>query len=160
MSKYIDADLYVEMQIYDDEHEEWSLWNGTIEDLLNQWTEEGCPPTIEVSEDCISREDLRRSLTRPLENNNADEMYWKGWHDCTVAVETRITDSPRAVPSRAEGEWIDDPKNNAIKYCSNCELAYTKDFLLGMLPYDNPNPQMVEPPYCPNCGADMRGEAE
>ena len=58
---------------------------------------------------------------------------------------------------RPKGEWIDDPKNNAIKYCSNCELGYTKDFLLGMLPYYNPNPQMVEPPYCPNCGAKMKG---
>lgn len=58
MSKYIDADSYVEMQIYDDEHEEWSTWNGTIEELLDQWTEEGCPPTIEVSEDCISRKRL------------------------------------------------------------------------------------------------------
>ena len=50
MSKYIDADLCVEMQIYDDEHEEWSIWNGTIEDLLNQWTEQGCPPSADVVE--------------------------------------------------------------------------------------------------------------
>lgn len=55
MSKYIDADLLVEMQIYDDEHEEWGVWNGTIKELLDQWTEQGCPPIIEVSEDCISR---------------------------------------------------------------------------------------------------------
>ena len=50
MSKYIDASLFVEMQIYDEGYEEWSIWNGTIEDLLNQWTEQGCPPTIEVGE--------------------------------------------------------------------------------------------------------------
>lgn len=50
MSKYIDADLYVEMQIYDDEHEDWKWWKGTIEDLLDQWTEEGCPLTIEYIE--------------------------------------------------------------------------------------------------------------
>lgn len=50
MSKYIDAELYVEMQIYDDEHEEWGIWNGTIEELLDQWTEQGCPSAIEVSE--------------------------------------------------------------------------------------------------------------
>ena len=48
MSKYIDADLYVEMQIYDDEHEEWSWWNGTIEELLDQWTEEGCPSAVDI----------------------------------------------------------------------------------------------------------------
>lgn len=54
-------------------------------------------PTFEVSEDCISRAELRKSLARPLENNNTDEIYWKGWHDCTVAVETRIADAPSVV---------------------------------------------------------------
>lgn len=48
MSKYIDADLYVETQIYDDEHEEWSIWKGTIEELLDQFTEEGCPSTVDI----------------------------------------------------------------------------------------------------------------
>ena len=50
MSKYIDADLYVDMQIYDEQHEEWGVWHGTIEDLLNQWTEQGCPLSIEINE--------------------------------------------------------------------------------------------------------------
>ena len=65
-------------------------------------------PTIEVSEDCISRVDLRRSLARPLENNNADEMYWKGWHDCTVAVETRIADAPSVAPTADNLTAVED----------------------------------------------------
>ena len=142
MSKYIDADLHVEMQIYDDEHEEWGIWQGTIEGLLNQWTEQGCPSTIEVSEDCISRADLRMSLARPLKNNNADEMYWKGWHDCTVAVETRIADAPSVVSSRAKGVWM--PRfyqgvDKLLYECSNCHTLH------------------VINNYCPNCGTKMKG---
>lgn len=93
----------------------------------------------EVSEDCISREDLRRSLTRPLENNNADEMYWKGWHDCTVAVETRIADAPSVVPSRAEGEWI--VKANGNNECSICGREKQDGWIN----------------FCGFCGAKMKG---
>ena len=50
MRKYIDADSYVEMQIYDEQHEEWEWWKGTIEELLDQWTEQGCPSIIEIAE--------------------------------------------------------------------------------------------------------------
>jgi len=97
----------------------------------------------EVSEDCISRADLRMSLARPLENNNADEMYWKGWHDCTVAVETRIADAPSVVPSRAEGEWI--YINNPLRLddewkCSRC----------GNISFEKTN-------FCDRCGAKMKG---
>ena len=112
-------------------------------------------PTIEVSEDCISKHDIWKIIE--------DNAYWVRYNENSTekgmtltGINQALNECPCVVPSRAEGEWIDDPKNNAIKYCSNCELAYTKDFLLGMLPYDNPNPQMVEPPYCPNCGAKMK----
>ena len=94
MSKYIDADLYVEMQIYDDEHEEWSLWNGTIEDLLNQWTEQGCPTPIEVSEDCISR--------KWLEEHKEVVSYKNMWHETEtdefVSWEN-IKNAPSVVPT-------------------------------------------------------------
>lgn len=68
MSKYIDADLYVEMQIYDDEHEEWSIWNGTIEELLDQYTEQGCPPSADVVE-------RKRGCWRTVKHH--DETFWK-----------------------------------------------------------------------------------
>lgn len=87
-----------------------SLEKVVISDYLNAWA-------IEVSEDAISRENLRKSLTRPLENNNTDEMYWKGWHDCTVAVETRIADAPSVVPQPKESEcpyFIDEVWCNLV----------------------------------------------
>ena len=94
MSKYIDADLYVEMQIYDDEHEDWLWWKGSIEELLDQWTEEGCPTPIEVSEDCIYTYCSR----------------------CGMRV---VVDAPSVVPSRAEGEWIKQ-FNGTKCVCSIC----------------------------------------
>lgn len=103
MSKYIDADLYVEMQLYDDEHEEWSLWNGTVEDLLNQWTEEGCPPTIEVSEDCISRADLIGSF---LADNECEREEAKACMCSLDLMLELIEDAPNVTPTERIGEWI------------------------------------------------------
>lgn len=95
MSRYIDADLYVEMQIYDEEHEERRKWKGTIEDLLDQWTEQGCPPTVE---------------------HKTGEWKWSAL-DCS---------------------WE----------CSRCNCVFEE---FDYKPEYN---------YCPNCGADMRGEEE
>ena len=56
---------------------------------------------------------------------------------------------PSAQPERKKGEWIevDDPDNRISGRCSICDweaLLYETD-VVGM-------------DYCPNCGADMRGE--
>lgn len=138
MSKYIDADLYVEMQIYDDEHEEWSIWNGTIEELLAQWTEEGCPPTIEVSEDCISRSALIKEIKMDIEDDGLQEKM----------VFYRIKNAPSVVPSRAEGEWIlecdAEGEGDNLYRCPECGQR------CGCQEYDLPN-------YCGNCGAKMKG---
>lgn len=149
MSKYIDADLYVEMQIYDDEHEEWGKWQGTIEDLLNQWTEQGCPSTIEVSEDCISREWVKGICENMLDEEMLGHML--GY----------IEDAPSVVPKRScyrcglredcedsterkpkEGVWM--PRfyqgiDKLLYECSNCHTLH------------------VIANYCPNCGAKMKG---
>lgn len=83
--------------------------------------------TIEVSEDCISREYLL-SKVYDMDNDN-------------LVVDLKdIEDAPSVVPSRAEGEWIS--KHNGYWTCSECGLSF--------LFYAKGN-------YCPNCGADMRG---
>lgn len=55
------------------------------------------------------------------------------------------------------GRWINEPPYRCIdgKYlkaqmCSECNAFYISD---GNMPYSNHN-------YCPDCGADMRGEKE
>ena len=187
MSKYIDADLYVEMQLYDDEYEEWGVWNGTIEDLLNQWTEEGCPPPIEVSEDCISRKwvisfidagHLRNPNEKCFSENDVVELV-KNAPSVTptkpqkfnrpvtemldeCGIEWEYSDNPEDIkrtlelfdeafieafgtrppvtPTERTGEWI---KNDDFT-CSACGYH----MIVGGGAYN----------YCPNCGADMRGE--
>ena len=74
-------------------------------------------PTIEVSEDCISREWLYNELAKVTEVT-------------TVRKNRQV--------ERAEGEWLLDGR------CSNCLQA----------------PLTTHKTYCPNCGADMRGEQD
>ena len=45
--RLIDADVLVNMQMFDPEHEEHYTERMTIEECLDSFTDEGCPPTIE-----------------------------------------------------------------------------------------------------------------
>ena len=45
---------------------------------------------------------------------------------------------------RPKGEWIDHEKHIA---CNHCRVWFLKDYL-------------IRKSFCPNCGADMRGEEE
>ena len=189
MGKYIDADLYVEMQIYDDEHEEWSIWNGTIEELLDQWTEEGCPTPIEVSEgnqvlygtdhnciltifgecsydetgcgDCAVAEKIRKALSVEvsedcisrewLEEHKKVISYTNEWRETETdefVSWKNIKNAPSVVLSRAEGEWIlecdAEGEGENLYRCPECGQR------CGCQEYDLPN-------YCGNCGAKMKG---
>ena len=58
MSRLIDADAFVNMQTFDPEHEEWYIEKMTIAECLDNYADEGCPPTIDAVEvvrckDCI-----------------------------------------------------------------------------------------------------------
>lgn len=165
MSKYIDASLVVEMQVYDDEYEEWSIWNVTIEDLLNRWTEEGCPPAIEVNEDCISRANLIESF---LADNECKREEVKACMCSLDLMLELIEDAPSVTPTERTGEWIPVKKiyrtndvdfpNTYIEWetatepddidavrCSKCGEVF--DF------EDARN-------WCTECGAKMKGGTE
>lgn len=63
----------------------------------------------------------------------------------------------KRIEHRQNGEWIEDPINKNIMYCSNCKVGYTKDFLRGMSLYHEPKDT---PDFCPNCGARMKGAVD
>lgn len=100
------------------------------------------------SEDCISRKRLRESLKKELAIVNNNEMYWQGWHDCTVAVETRITDALSVVPKR--GEWIVYPLVDAGRVELECPIC--GDTSIRAVD--------CKPHFCENCGVRLESDDE
>lgn len=45
--KLIDADMVINAQIYDDEHEDYFTETTTIADYLDKFTDEGCPDPVQ-----------------------------------------------------------------------------------------------------------------
>ena len=50
MAKYIDAGEKVNIQVYDEENEEYAIKTMTIEECLDSYTDEGCPEAADVQE--------------------------------------------------------------------------------------------------------------
>ena len=95
-------------------------------------------PTIEVDEDCISREWVLEKI---------DACYGETEYACNfaVALEREIKSAPSVVPKRAEGEWIthfDDlfPEESTIE----CPICHEEQ------------PLGIDDNYCPNCGAKLK----
>ena len=60
--------------------------------------------------------------------------------------------APTIEPERKKGKWIEGRDERFVK-CSECGLESTKNDLMGIALFGE-----KEPHFCPNCGADMRGE--
>ena len=59
-------------------------------------------------------------------------------------LDRRIKQLPSAQPERIRGRWIEKPHVHGVAYCSLCDYElHTNDTN-----------------FCPNCGADMRGEQD
>ena len=104
-------------------------------------------------DDCISRHGAIDALMAWEEDSVWDdeclkhrgEPYW-------VAPSDVIERLPSAQSERKKGKWI-DPSNNGVwrydqKAYAECSVCGKKQFLGYRMN------------YCPNCGADMRGEEE
>ena len=67
------------------------------------------------------------------EKSRVDEL------DTAIAT---LVNLPSAQPERIRGRWIEKPHVHGVAYCSLCDYElHTNDTN-----------------FCPNCGADMRGE--
>lgn len=87
-----------------------------------------------------------------------EALIKEGWHlerqvygNGYVAIEIKqLKDVPAAgVKPVARGEWIADDIADNIFHCNICD---------GDAPVDCTSGREYESNFCPNCGADMRGE--
>jgi len=101
----------------------------------------GSLPKIEVSEDCISR----AYAIEVLSHVKKDEQ----WRTECIDNEIRLIKLlPSVVPSRAEGEWINQEQGAFYPVeCSNCHKQ----------PLLNEDEDYEYTKYCPNCGSRMKG---
>lgn len=70
---------------------------------------------------------------------------------CKVLVKKMLTDLPSAEPQRKKGKWV--KKNDAVCYWYECSVCGEKTPL-------SIHRKEWHSWYCPNCGADMRGEGD
>lgn len=95
---------------------------------------------IEISEDAISREWALNEFKKDY-----DDIY-----DLMQAIEN----APSVVPSRPKGEWRTTDAYPHRVFCSECYKTFAQSHWEvwedGSLPRS----------FCPNCGADMRGNKE
>ena len=114
-------------------------------------------PTIEVSEDCISREGIIKALRLEYPSMPLFREMREGWHLKTEGyhkAEEIIRNAPSVVPTTEQtsivGEWVEREDYNGDNYydCSICSESFV--FIDG-------TPSMNLYHYCPNCGAKMKG---
>lgn len=75
--------------------------------------------------------------------------------DVVPAIYEKIKSLPAAQPERKKGKWSFIGDN--MFECTCCGTPYTTQQLNGLRNY---NTDPYAPKFCPNCGADMRGEQE
>ena len=129
MSKYIDKDRVLEYIIFGVVGKDITC--GELKRAIESL------PTIEVSEDAISRE-------------QALDEFKKNYGDI-VSLKIAIEELPSVVPSRAEGVWITEEKDSIYGKkirltCSECGDVF--DVTEAARPYER---------YCRYCGAKMKG---
>ena len=76
--------------------------------------------------------------------------------DCINGVEEVLRSLPSAEPEREKGKWIYGEDEYGIDgyKCDKCGFFVPWDCTHSFINYIN------DYHYCPNCGADMRGEQE
>jgi len=97
-----------------------------------------------MAEDTISRQMAIDVLCKIFPADPVRNDYTKGI-TCGAALATEyIKQLPSAQPERKNGKWIDIRCGTVSLWsCSKCGEIYAENFH-----------------YCPNCGADMRGEQD
>jgi len=96
--------------------------------------------------DLISRQAAIEAINKAFERVFA-------WDGTSPLGDKVLENVPSAQPERRKGKW--DFMGWQMFQCSECKHTFTQDFLEGWRGYTY---EPFFPPFCPNCGADMRGE--
>ena len=99
--------------------------------------------------DSISRKETLKNIekirwsTQMMDDTHRADLIMRGIHLCEEAV----MHQPSAQQGRKTGHWIEIEDEIITGKCSVCgwDAIFAETDVVGM-------------PYCPNCGADMRGE--
>ena len=93
--------------------------------------------------DLIRREDVM-ALAKDICVPHKDGYVHK--HRCVDALD--VMELPSAEHKRKSGKWVKNKTESVLWYCSECDYGYYESTLIADTLYN----------FCPNCGADMRGE--
>ena len=99
-------------------------------------------PTIEVSEDCISRKGLIDSFLADNECKREEAKACLCKLDFMLEL---IEDAPSVVPSRAEGEWQTHGSHCKCSLCGYVRFGSSAEYCNKYVG------------YCEKCGAKMKG---
>lgn len=101
-----------------------------------------------MMDDLISRLELGRAMYHEAFEKDSDEQRWDGGCWIKYKMFERVVESLPAAQERKKGEWIvhgmEEGNAFPVYTCSEC------DVLVGI---NTSN-------YCPNCGAEMKGEED
>ena len=102
----------------------------------------------------INKQELIRTMNAGIIATNTEDVYSCGMRNgirwCRALLEDdppKFEDASQYAEPRKNGKWVKD--RDGIYHCSCCSTDY--------LMYEF---AVKDTHYCPNCGADMRGEEE
>lgn len=101
-----------------------------------------------MMDDLISRQQVIDALRNYLVGKN---VPCDGTLTCRLIENEVISKLPSAQPERKTGHWIKTARWDRVYYCNQCR---------NYLDFDGVNAGRGSTNFCPNCGADMRGEKD
>ena len=112
-----------------------------------------------MENDVISRQAAIEAIDKIFPADPMRNDYTQGITCGAALAEEYIKQLPSAQPQRKRGKWIygeDNPGTGRDGwFCSKCGHFELWDYSADMK-----SAELNLPNYCPNCGADMRGEQD